>query len=193
MLHLVYLCRMVFHKILRCQLNGRNKTSTKRNTKCPATLDIKIKKLNEATKRNDKFLRRPVPLVAVIKLVKEHNHNTGSAEALKMLRTTPETREAFHAYFESGKTPAKAMEELEKLPSGQVNSPLLLANGAVNPAARTVYYWHKQWRDRTFGPLANPLPMHQWYAVNRMFFYGAKNFGHSIHKSFIAALLALRL
>lgn len=55
-----------------------------------------------------------MPLAAVIKLVKEHNHNTGSAEALKMLRATPEIWEALHAYFASGKTPPKAMEEHEK-------------------------------------------------------------------------------
>lgn len=150
--------RMVFRKVFHCQLSGRNKTSSKRNNRCPATLDIKIKKVNEATKKNDKFLRRQVPLAAVIRLVGKHNHSTESAEALKMLRPSPETRETFHAYFESGMTPARAMAEHEKLLSMQENGPVLLANGTVNPGSRTVYHWHERWRTTKFGPLDDPVP-----------------------------------
>ncbi|KAM7306984.1 hypothetical protein ISCGN_010620 [Ixodes scapularis] len=37
------------------------------------------------------------------------------------------------------------------------DGPLLLANGAINPQARTVYYWHDLWRREHFGSSVDPV------------------------------------
>ena len=37
------------------------------------------------------------------------------------------------------------------------NGPELLANGAVNPTQRTVYYMHSRWKAKHFGSVVDPL------------------------------------
>ncbi|KAH9367268.1 hypothetical protein HPB48_013609 [Haemaphysalis longicornis] len=148
--------RMVFHKVWRCQHHHRNKLDTKRNTHCPAKIDIKIKKVNRNTKKNDRFLCGTDPLPAVIKLTSLHNHTTESADALKLLRPSEETKAQFFSYFEGGKTPAAAIRHHEGKLDEQGHASL--ANAKMNPLQRTVYYWHDQWRQTKFGSTGNPLP-----------------------------------
>ncbi|XP_077505993.1 uncharacterized protein LOC144115466 [Amblyomma americanum] len=104
---------MEFHKVWRCQHSHRNKPVSQRNLGCPAKLDIKIKKVNQNTKRNDPFLRRETPLPAVIKLSYRHNHSTESADALRLLHPSPETKAEFLAYFEAGMSPCDAIRHQE--------------------------------------------------------------------------------
>ncbi|XP_054933154.1 uncharacterized protein [Dermacentor andersoni] len=150
--------RMVFHKVWRCQHHQRNKMTARRTTNCPAKLDIKIKKVNPDTQKNDKYLCRSTPLPAVIKLTTTHNHSTECADSLKLLRASPETRAAFYAYFEAGFTPAAAIRHHEEALAMEDNSHILLANSMVNPQRRTIYYWHQEWRKAKYSSIRNPLP-----------------------------------
>lgn len=148
---------MVFHKVWVCQHNERNKTSEKRSTRCPAKLDIKIKKVNRDTKKNDAFLCREVPLQAVIKFVSEHNHSTESADALRMLRPSCETKAAFVQYFEEGRGPAEALRLHERNLAAMDRGVQLRANGMLNPAYRVVCHWHEHWVQAKYGVLSNPV------------------------------------
>ncbi|KAH7969419.1 hypothetical protein HPB52_017830 [Rhipicephalus sanguineus] len=143
--------RMVFHKVWRCQYHSRNKKTDRRNAGCMASLDIKIKKLARGTKQNDAFLRKEVPLVAVIRIDSRHTHSTQSADALRLLRPTTSTRETFLHYVDDGMTPTEARRLHESKLCLEDNGPQLLASGAMNPQQRTVYYWHSVWRAVSFG------------------------------------------
>ncbi|XP_077526050.1 uncharacterized protein LOC144137905 [Haemaphysalis longicornis] len=142
---------MAFHKVWRCQHHKRNKVSEKRNAMCMARLDIKIKLVTKSTKKKDPYLRLPVPLVAVIRIDGRHTHSLESADALRLLRGTASTRETFIGYFNDG----MGIEEARKLHESklcvQENGLMLLANGAINPLARTVQHWHCVWRATSFG------------------------------------------
>ncbi|CAN8026041.1 unnamed protein product, partial [Ixodes persulcatus] len=94
---------IVFHERWRCQNSSLNKTAGRYSSSCPAFVDIKIKKVNRHTKKNDAFLKRPVPLAAVVRLREDHNHNLGCADGLRLLKCSPDTRAKFHAYFQVGK------------------------------------------------------------------------------------------
>lgn len=144
--------RMVFHKTWACQHSEINKTAAKRNQVCQAKVDIKIKKVNKDTRKKDPFLCRPVPLPAIVKLTVPHSHATKSAEALRMLRASPETKATFQKYFEAGLAPSAAIRLHESLLSARHDGPMLLANGSVNPIKSDVYRWHQEWRANQFGP-----------------------------------------
>ncbi|XP_064488325.1 uncharacterized protein LOC135400417 [Ornithodoros turicata] len=145
--------RMVFHKVWRCQHHGRNKrsSSSQRVTGCTAKLDVKIKKTNRNTKGYDEFLRRDVPLPAVMKIDSRHNHSTQSADALRLLRSTPEAKATFLEYFNEGMTAANAKRLHESKLAVEVNGAELLANAAINPTTRTVNHWYETWRKDQYG------------------------------------------
>ncbi|KAL3240941.1 hypothetical protein MRX96_047869 [Rhipicephalus microplus] len=134
--------RMTFHKIWRCQHDTKNKKSGPRNAKCMAKVDVKIKLVTFDTKRRDKYLQREVPLSAVIRIDDRHSHSTDSADALRLLRGTRSTRQTFLRYFSEGITPSEARRLHESKLSIEDNGPAKLANAALNPPQRTVYYWH---------------------------------------------------
>lgn len=133
------------------------KSTSQRNPLCGARLDIKMKNLSRDTKKNDSFLRRTVPLQAIIRLTENHNHSTQSADALRMLCASPDTKEAFRRYFDAGMGPAEAIRHHEAMLAAQPDGPLLLANSSVNPIKRSVYWWHGEWRDYKYGPAGNPV------------------------------------
>ncbi|KAM7307478.1 hypothetical protein ISCGN_011114 [Ixodes scapularis] len=93
--------QMVFHQKWHCQHSSVGKTAGRHATNCPAFVDIKIKQINNNTKKNDAFLKKPVPLAAVIKLREDHNHNPDCADGLRLLKSTAYTRALFHGYFKS--------------------------------------------------------------------------------------------
>ncbi|XP_042147846.1 uncharacterized protein LOC120841334 [Ixodes scapularis] len=142
---------MVFHKVWRCQHHPRNKVSERRNAVCMARLDVKIKKLSKGSKQNDPYLRRDVPLATVIRMDTQHSHNTHSADALRLLRGTRTTRQTFVGYFSDGMAVSEARRLHESKLCMEENGPELLANGALNPLARTVQHWHTVWRSACFG------------------------------------------
>ncbi|KAH9366838.1 hypothetical protein HPB48_022772 [Haemaphysalis longicornis] len=143
--------RFVFHKKWRCQHRSLNKTAGKHSTNCPAFVDIKIKKVTKATKRNDPFLNRPVPLTALIKLHEVHNHVLDCADGLRLLKPTSDTRAAFFRYFENDMTPAVAIAHHKEKLASQEERDTLLASSAVNPPASTVYHWFRGWRRGQYG------------------------------------------
>lgn len=149
---------MVFHKTWRCQHHQRNKTAGRYATGCPAKIDVKIKKVNCDTQRNDSFLKRSVPLPAVIKIFNaEHNHSTECADALRLLKSSRETRATFYGYFEDGMTAAEARQFHESRLLVKENGPLQLANSSLNPKKRTVGYWYDVWRKECFGKDLDPM------------------------------------
>ncbi|CAN8007065.1 unnamed protein product [Ixodes pacificus] len=152
--------RMVLHKTWCCKQHRRNKSPAKPRVNCPAKIDIKIKTINRHTRRTDPlFLRRDIPLPAVIKLChhKEHSHSTESADALRRLTPLSETKRTFFGYFNDGMSPAKAIKLHESKLLAREEGLALLANGAVNPLPSAVYYWHKLWREGYCGRDVDPL------------------------------------
>ncbi|CAN7984532.1 unnamed protein product, partial [Ixodes hexagonus] len=145
--------RVVFHQKWLCQRSKRNKTASRLCTNCRAYVDIKIKKLTRATKRNDPFLKRDVPLAAVVRLAENHNHCLDDVEDLRLLRTTPATRALFYGYFRDGLTPAKAIVLHRERLSSEDDASARLASGAINPSGRTVQHWYEVWRKRLSGEL----------------------------------------
>lgn len=111
--------------------------------------------MTKDTKKHDPFLRKAVPLPAVIKVRDDHNHCTDCADGLCLLRSTPDTRALFYGYFDDGLSPAEAIAlHQQKLEDDGLTK---LASGAVNPTANTVYYWFWVWRDEHFGSTVDPL------------------------------------
>lgn len=143
----------------RCHLSQLNKVCDRRNTKCEAMIDIKVKKLNASTRKTNPFLRRDPPLCAIIKLKLQHNHSVESAEALHHPRCSIETRALFLSYFTEGMSPAEAisLHEGNLAVEDDTASVALLANGAVNPIKRTVYHLHEAWQRENHGPILDPL------------------------------------
>lgn len=149
--------RMVFHKVWECHLSHRNKTRKRLQPSCPARLDIKIKVVTSGSQRNDRFLRRDPPLAAVIKLIGEHTHLVGCPDAPRSSRPTAETRARFEGYFESGMTPAEAINHNRNLLAAESDAERRGLHGVPNPRTSAVYTWHQQWRKAKYGQQENPL------------------------------------
>lgn len=151
--------KMVCHKVWRCHLHHHNKVGKKRNTSCMGMIDIKVKKVNYSTKRNDAYLRRDPPLCAVMKLHLQHNHPTESDAALRLLRCNDETKALFEEYFSAALTPAEAIRLHESTLSveGGAASLVRLASGALNPTKRAVYYLYEKWRQEHYGTVCVTL------------------------------------
>ncbi|KAH6921933.1 hypothetical protein HPB50_006839 [Hyalomma asiaticum] len=137
-------------KFLRPEAS-KNKKAGPRNANCEARLDIKIKLVTYSTRKKDVYLRREVPLPAVIRIDARHSHSTESVDALQLLRGTRSTREAFLRYFSDGLTPVQARRLHETKLRMEEDGPTKLANRALNPASRTVYHWYSVWREACFG------------------------------------------
>ncbi|KAE8738726.1 hypothetical protein FOCC_FOCC015792 [Frankliniella occidentalis] len=146
---------MVYHHYWKCQLSSKNKTTNgKRNKLCPATLDIKIKKVNRDTIKNDrKYLNRDEPLAGVITLKGEHNHPTASSyESLGFLRVSEEVKLKFYKYFNEGNNPTVARSlEYNDIKMNCKDWKKEIANGSKFPAERTVYHLFNKWRTSELG------------------------------------------
>ncbi|XP_052131953.1 uncharacterized protein LOC127751840 [Frankliniella occidentalis] len=146
--------RVEFHKYWQCHLSKRNKVEkSKRNKICPVKLDIKIKKINRFTIRNDpKYLGREIPLPAVITMSNDHTHPTkGCFETLGYLRISEETTEIFYKYFDEGLSPGAAYRMNDLSVKLRPNSGELRANSSVNPTIRMVQHLFDNWRRSEFG------------------------------------------
>lgn len=71
------------------------------------------------------------------------------------------TDNTFIQYFENGLSPNEARHSHESKLLLQENSCSLLANAALNPTKRHIYYLHDEWRKKNFGSINAPLPMLQ--------------------------------
>ncbi|KAH6920601.1 hypothetical protein HPB50_028411 [Hyalomma asiaticum] len=162
---------MVCHKVWRCHLNDHNKVTKRRNTGCMAFIDIKVKKVNYNTKKNDAFLRRDPPLCAVMKLCLQHNHATESAAALRLQRCSDATKALFQSYFSDGLTPAEAIRLHESTLAVEEDAASLvqLASGAINPTKRTVYHLYEKWQHDHYGSESQADPFEHLAATLRHF------------------------
>lgn len=122
-------------------------------------IDIKVKRVNTSTKKNDTFLCRDPLLCGVIKLKLEHNHTVEIAEALRLPRRSTQTRAFSHSYFAEGMSPAEAigLDKGNLAARGDAASIEQLANGPVNPIKRTHYHLCKARQRDNHGPILDPL------------------------------------
>ncbi|KAK3923362.1 Protein N-lysine methyltransferase METTL21A [Frankliniella fusca] len=148
-----HLKKLVFHKYWMCQLNKLNKSkNSMRNKGCSARLDIKIKKINKDTVKNDKvYLKRDVPLPAVITISKHNHKTTGCFETLKYLRVSKDTKEKFNEYFAEGLSAGAAYRINDLSLKLAKNGGEIRANSAVNPTPRMVQYLFEKWRNSEYG------------------------------------------
>ncbi|KAK3914312.1 Master replication protein, partial [Frankliniella fusca] len=132
--------RMVARKIYVCHFNKKNKKDdSKRSTRCQAKIDIKIKKLNKDTQKNDPFLKsHDPPLQAVIVMHTQHNHYQLSFDAMSFLRATKETTEIFRQYFEDGHGPAASSRLHELKLEMEDDGFVKIGNSAINPKMTTL-------------------------------------------------------
>lgn len=156
---------MVARKTWVCHFSNKNKIEgSKRNTRCGASIDIKIKKLNRDTIKNDKYLAQNPPLQAVITLKTAHNHNNYTFDAMKYLRATKQVAEQYRQYFEDGNGVAASMRLFEdKLQINEdeetdsVAPEVLVGVSSHNPLQVTVAHWYRLWKEKNYGMDIDPL------------------------------------
>lgn len=149
---------MISRKTWCCHFNKKNKTEgSKRCTDCTATVDIKIKKLNRDTIKNDKFLAHDPPLQAVITVKSKHNHNNYSFDAMKFLRATKAVREEYIGYFEMGHGVAASIALHEAKLELSEDGDVLLGASCHNPLPTTVAHWYRLWKEKNYGMDIDPL------------------------------------
>lgn len=79
------------------------------NEKCPAVINILIKKINKQNTLKDAFLRRNPPHPAVIKINSNHNHPLMvPLSPFKLLKVNDGVKECFYEYFKRGYYGARA-------------------------------------------------------------------------------------
>lgn len=151
----------MFRQKWKCNLSRRNKTPDGiRNHDCPATLEIKIKLVTKDTKKKDKFLgKHDPPLPGIVTINTKHNHHIDVSDSMQYLRGDAKLRKKFESYFDDRMTPGEAMRLHEEKLALEDNGVELIADAHFNPRANTVYWWHKEWRAKNFGPPQDPLSM----------------------------------
>ena len=81
------------NKYWLCQHSSFKKAPTsKKDAGCKTFIDVRFKKINKDTIRNDIFLKPPEPLSCIIKINLVHTHSTENADVLRRLSVTPEVR-----------------------------------------------------------------------------------------------------
>lgn len=149
---------MIVRKTYECHFSKKNKKDdSKRNTCCKAFIDIKVKKVNKATRRNDSFLKQDPPLQAVIAMQTEHNHYTHSFDAMQYLRAPRVTREKFKQYFADGNGVAASMRIHENSLTLDDDDVVKLTNSYLNPNLTTVQHWYRLWREEHYGEDFDPI------------------------------------
>ncbi|KAL5237136.1 hypothetical protein ACI65C_004546 [Semiaphis heraclei] len=92
----------------------------------------------------------------------EKNNYQHQLTSLSSPSPTPSnTDNTFIQYFENRLSPNEARHSHESKLLLQENSCSLLANAALNPTKRHIYYLHDEWRKKNFGSINAPLPMLQ--------------------------------
>ena len=100
--------------------------------------------------RHDMHMQAGLPCVATI--LWTHNHGVETAAALSYRPSDMAMKQQFLQYFDDGLSPAGAMQyhrqSLEMSADFQEQN---AADGSLNPSARSVYYWHHNWRQTNLG------------------------------------------
>jgi len=109
------------------------------------------------TKQKDHFIGKcDPPLPGIVILNNNHNHHTDVCDSMQYLRGDSHLRKKFENYF-ADMTPDQAMRLHEEKLSLKEDGEILKADGHYNPRPNTVYWWHKEWRKKNFGPPQDPL------------------------------------
>ncbi|XP_018324269.1 uncharacterized protein LOC108736369 isoform X2 [Agrilus planipennis] len=147
--------RLVFHKHFVCQHSVRNKTGqdSKRNSGCISSIDIKIKKCNKATRKNDVFLKGDSPFPGIVKMNITHNHAVDTCESLKFLRMDDEIKKQYIRYFEDGLGVSESIKQHQNITllNNVPNLPEVTANARINPTYNMVKQLFNKWRKGGFG------------------------------------------
>ncbi|XP_066958963.1 uncharacterized protein [Macrobrachium rosenbergii] len=132
--------RYRFHEKFIC-LHGdnRHKGVKKTYTGCSVKMDIKIKLITKNTIRIDKDVRTHP---CIITIEGTHNHPAEAASALQELRIPTATTDTFFKYFDLGMTVPQAIRFHQEKLNFNLSD---LANAAVNPKSRSVYYMREKW------------------------------------------------
>lgn len=142
--------RLEFRKQYGCQHSSFNKKHEKRNRnfQCSATINIKFKKNNRNTIKNDVLLKDGMNVIIEINF--NHSHRIHVASAYKFLRCDPDVQKQFEMYFEQGMTPTIAQQyhEINILDSADDQ---VLANAQKNPTNRKIRYLYDKWRKINLG------------------------------------------
>jgi len=81
-----------------------------------------------------------------------HNHELTTAAAMCYRPAELSLKDLFFGYFNDGLSPAGAMSYHKHNIEMSVDfKEEYLADGCRNPIARSVYYWHNEWRKINFG------------------------------------------
>jgi hypothetical protein len=147
--------RLLYRKLYICHRSSFNKkkltTSDTLNQECRAKIDFKMKFINRNTMKNDPYLKEGLNLTITIEFL--HTHKIRTAEALNLLKSTPDTDDVFYNYLSTGYTPtaAKAYHELILTDRYGDTSEYLL-KGNINPTMRHILYLHRKVKSNTENP-----------------------------------------
>ncbi|KAK3922591.1 Protein FAR1-RELATED SEQUENCE 11 [Frankliniella fusca] len=122
-----------------------------------ASLEIKIKLITKDTRKKDPLIgKNDPPLPGIVIVRNSHNHHIEVGDSMQYLRGSENLRKTFEEYF-TEMAPGQAMRLHEEKLSLKENGEILKADGHFNPLPNTVYYWHREWRKKHFGPPQHPL------------------------------------
>ncbi|XP_066958964.1 uncharacterized protein [Macrobrachium rosenbergii] len=116
-------------------------------SRCSVKMDIKIKLITKNTIRIDKDVRTHP---CIITIEGTHNHPAEAASALQELRIPTATTDTFFKYFDLGMTVPQAIRFHQEKLNFNLSD---LANAAVNPKSRSVYYMREKWLKNNYGTL----------------------------------------
>lgn len=142
--------RFKFSKTYICQQSSQGKKDMAQNHACRAFVDLKYKKINKDTIRNDKNLKDGLNIV--IKINFTHSHENEMAKTNNSLRCHMDTMLKFFEYFNQGMSPpvAKRYNELSIIDLEENLSFKSHENTQINPTLRQIKYMYYQWRRENY-------------------------------------------
>lgn len=114
------------------------------NEKCPASINIFIKKMNKQNTLKDAFLRRNPPHPAVIKIISNHNHPLMvPLSPFKLLRVNDGVKECFYEYFKRGYYGARAKSLHEQYL--RKSNFYAFEDDSMNPSLPAIFTLYNNW------------------------------------------------
>lgn len=151
--------RYVYRHTWVCNLSHKHKSeNSKRDQKCKAKLDIKIKKITKDTRKKDPYIgENDPPLPAIVKITGSHSHHTNTFDSMRFLRPDEKLRKIFEDYFSDGLSPSAAIKiQWDKIRQTEAGTEDVADRHKV-PSKKTVYWWYKVWTENNFGTATEPL------------------------------------
>lgn len=127
--------RVKFKQLLYCHHNTGHKgtynmssKNTTKNTNCPSSLTVTLQAINKKFRGDPKNAPDPEK-PCIIRFVSTHNHSIVSADALRFRHVSEDTKMKLINLYNSGHTPATALESLKiELQLSNDNFELLLGS-----------------------------------------------------------------